>query len=156
MFQPEVNASSYQIRRRYFRLQKFIRLIRLCIAMRYLVIFMHLSMLCRRGGRRGKGKGFDILGKFNVKFPTPGIYLLVKLLLPRDKKRLETLFEKVHKFGAKQYKTVFRAMHLLATKKKFHFSAPFFVNWCQKAEQTTDSTRGCFSSLLLSEPASSC
>ena len=25
MFQPEVNASSYQIRRRYFRLQKFIR-----------------------------------------------------------------------------------------------------------------------------------
>ena len=34
MFQPEVNASSYQIRRRYFRLQKFIRL---CIEMRYLV-----------------------------------------------------------------------------------------------------------------------
>ena len=28
-----------------------------------------------------------------------------------------------------------RAMHLLATKNKFHFSAPFFVNWCQKAEQ---------------------
>ena len=40
MFQPEVNASSYQIRRRYFRLQRFIRL---CIEMRYLVIF--ISML---------------------------------------------------------------------------------------------------------------
>ena len=40
MFQPEVNASSYQIRRRYFRLKKFIRH---CIEMRYLVIF--ISML---------------------------------------------------------------------------------------------------------------
>ena len=39
MFQPEVNASSYQIRRRYFRLQKFIRL---CIEMRYLVIFISM------------------------------------------------------------------------------------------------------------------
>ena len=51
---------------------------------------MQLSMLCREvgGGRWGKGKGFDILGKFNVKFPTPGVYLLVKLLLlPRDKKK---------------------------------------------------------------------
>ena len=45
-------------------------------------------MLCRQGGRRGKRKGFDIVGKFNVKFPTPGIYLLVKLLLPRDKKKV--------------------------------------------------------------------
>ena len=39
MFQPEVNASSYQIRRRYFRLQKFIRH---CIEMRYLVIFISM------------------------------------------------------------------------------------------------------------------
>ena len=37
MFQPEVNASSYQIRRRYFRLQKFIRL---CIEMRYTELVM--------------------------------------------------------------------------------------------------------------------
>ena len=41
MFQPEVNASSYQIRRRYFRLQKFIRL---CIEMRYLVIFISMPI----------------------------------------------------------------------------------------------------------------
>ena len=41
MFQPEVNASSYQIRRRYFRLQKFIRL---CIEMRYLVIFISMNV----------------------------------------------------------------------------------------------------------------
>ena len=40
MFQPEVNASSYQIRRRYFRLQKFIRL---CVEMRYLVIFISMG-----------------------------------------------------------------------------------------------------------------
>ena len=39
MFQPEVNASSYQIRRRYFRLQKFIRH---CVEMRYLVIFISM------------------------------------------------------------------------------------------------------------------
>ena len=41
MFQPEVNASSYQIRRRYFRLQKFMRL---CIEMRYLVIFISMTV----------------------------------------------------------------------------------------------------------------
>ena len=28
-------------------------------------------MLGRRGGRRGKGAGFDIQTKFCVKFPTP-------------------------------------------------------------------------------------
>ena len=51
MFQPEVNASSYQIRRRYFRLQKFIRL---CIEMRYLVIF--ISMECIKQFANGCSK----------------------------------------------------------------------------------------------------
>ena len=44
---------------------------------------MHLSMLGRRGGRRGKGAGFDIQTKFCVKFPTPGIQVLVKSIVPR-------------------------------------------------------------------------
>ena len=57
------------------------------------------------GGRWGKGRDLTFLGKFSVKFPTPGIYLLVKLLLPRDKKRLETLYKKVHKFEV--FKLVF-------------------------------------------------
>ena len=59
MFQPEVNASSYQIRRRYFRLQKFIRL---RIEMRYLVIFIsmassRLNIACVAGGIRGHKGG---------------------------------------------------------------------------------------------------
>jgi hypothetical protein len=40
-------------------------------------------MLGRRGGRRGKGAGFDIQTKFCVKFPTPGIQVLVKYMVPR-------------------------------------------------------------------------
>ena len=47
------------------------------------VLLMHLSMLGRRGGRRGKGAGFDIQTKFCVKFPTPGIQVLVKSIVPR-------------------------------------------------------------------------
>ena len=35
------------------------------------------------GGRRGKGAGFDIQTKFCVKFPTPGIQVLVKSIVPR-------------------------------------------------------------------------
>ena len=49
MFQPEVNASSYQIRRRYFRLQKFIRH---CIEMRYLVIFISMAASLRGGSNK--------------------------------------------------------------------------------------------------------
>jgi hypothetical protein len=33
--------------------------------------------------RRGKGAGFDIQTKFCVKFPTPGIQVLVKSIVPR-------------------------------------------------------------------------
>ena len=40
-------------------------------------------MLGRRGGRRGKGAGFDIQTKFCVKFPTPGIQVQVKSIVPR-------------------------------------------------------------------------
>ena len=48
-------------------------------------ILMHLSMLGRRGGggSRGKGAGFDIQTKFCVKFPTPGIQVQVKSIVPR-------------------------------------------------------------------------
>jgi hypothetical protein len=49
-------------------------------------VLMHLSMLGRRGGRRGKGAGFDIQTKFCVKFPTPGIQVLVKSIVPRGNK----------------------------------------------------------------------
>ena len=35
------------------------------------------------GGRRGKGAGFDIQTKFCVKFPTPGIQVQVKSIVPR-------------------------------------------------------------------------
>ena len=42
------------------------------------VVFMHLSMLSRRGGRQGIGRGFDFFAKNVVKFPTPGLKFCVK------------------------------------------------------------------------------
>ena len=39
---------------------------------------MHLSMLSRRGGRQGIGRGFDFFAKNVVKFPTPGLKFCVK------------------------------------------------------------------------------
>ena len=39
---------------------------------------MHLSMLSRRGGRQGIGRGFDFFAKNVVKFPTPGFKFCVK------------------------------------------------------------------------------
>ena len=41
-------------------------------------IVMHLSMLSRRGGRQGIGRGFDFFAKNVVKFPTPGFKFCVK------------------------------------------------------------------------------
>ena len=43
-----------------------------------LVILMHLSMSSRWGGRRGRGRDFDIFQKIAVKFPTPGQKFKVK------------------------------------------------------------------------------
>ena len=59
MFQPKVNASSYQIRRRYFRLQKFIRL---CIEMRYLVIFISMISM----GKTLEAAGHVTLKEFDA------------------------------------------------------------------------------------------
>ena len=47
------------------------------------ILFMHLSMRCRRGGgggggRQGIGWGFDFFQKFAIKFPAHGQIIAVK------------------------------------------------------------------------------
>jgi hypothetical protein len=47
-------------------------------------VVMHLSMLTPRGGGSGKGGGFDIFTKKNVKCHSLGTKFLVKIPHPRD------------------------------------------------------------------------